>query len=124
MFVWGAANVTSSTTTRYIPPGFYNTSGTTTPISLAVPRAGKLQHLFIHCGTAGGAGGKTITYTVYVNGVATALEVTMPEAGTDASDTTHSVTVNQGDLIDIVVTKSGTLGGSPNNIIITCEFGT
>lgn len=74
---------------------------------IPVPFAATLRNLFVR--SAGTAGvGETYTYTLQVNTVATALTAQIAGgSATTASDTTHSVTVAAGDLIDIKIVTSG-----------------
>ena len=69
-----------------------------------------------------GVGGATITYTLRVNGVATALTVGMLATAVDGSDLANSVAVAAGNLIDVEVTKSAAITTSPDDIVATMEF--
>lgn len=98
-------------TTIYLPPGWSSggTLSVTTESLVQVPfKAGKLKNLHLRC-YAAVAPGYTInkTMTVRVNGVDTALTLTLQIVGIGSykeyktSNTTDEVTVNDGDLVSI-----------------------
>lgn len=63
---------------------------------------------------ADAAGNPTCTFTLAVNGVATALSVTLPAGATTAgTDTTHTVAVNAGDDVSLLITgaNDGSVSG-------------
>ena len=66
--------------------------------------------------------GNNITYTLRVNSVATALSVTMASTASDGSDLSNSVSVSQGDLLDVRVTKPSYISDSPDRIVVTVEI--
>lgn len=68
-----------------------------------------------------GTGAATVTYTVLVNGVASALTVGMLPTASTGEDTTNSVSVSAGDQITIELTKSANIGAI-NQITATVEF--
>lgn len=110
---WGNTNVGASTASRLLDPGFEDrlapllASGTGT--RLRMPRAGTLRNLYVQHNTPGGTGA-TVTYTVRVNGVVTALAVSLASTATTASDMVSAVAVAAGDLVDIEVTKGAVIG--------------
>ncbi len=68
---------------------------------LLIPCAGTLSDFYLRSHAAAGAG-KTVTYTVYKNGVATSLVVAL-SGGSDltGNDTAHSVSLVAGDKVTI-----------------------
>jgi len=68
-----------------------------------------------------GTGTSTVTYTVMVNGVDSALTVGMLPTASTAQDTTDTVSVSAGDKIVIKLTKSASIG-AVNQITVTVEF--
>lgn len=78
-------------------------------ISLSGASAKNLVTVF---GTAP-ASGKSRSTTLRVNGSSTALTNTISDTGLTASDTTHSVSLNDNDLIDFVSTPSGNFPTAP-----------
>jgi hypothetical protein len=90
-------------------------------VQLRFPFAtGTLKNL--HVRQNGPAGnGAAIVYTVRVNGVATALSVSIASTTANGQDLVDSVAVVQGDLIDIEVTKAASVATSPSRIEVTLE---
>jgi len=119
--LWGSNSVGSSTTTRYLTPGFDNQLAQTVAIQIRASRAGTLRNLRVHH-RAGAGNGNNIVYTIRINGVPTALTVTMASTANDGSDLANTVVVAANDLIDIEVTKAASTGSSPNDITATVEF--
>lgn len=72
-------------------------------VAVLVTSPGTLINLYVKSGAVG-AGAKH-KYTVYVNGVATAITCTTALNGGAASDTTHSVAVAAGDFVSIRVDR-------------------
>jgi hypothetical protein len=64
--------------TRYLWPGSARTTAQTALVSMPTPVAGTLSDICIHQQIPLSSGAQTITYTVMVNGVATAATVTLP----------------------------------------------
>lgn len=118
---WGNNSVSSTTTTRYLSPGFDQTLAQTSPVSFRVPRAGTIRNMYLLHNTGGG-NGAAIVYTLRVNGAATALSVSLASTSTDAQDTVDTVAVVAGDRIDIEVTKAASVGTSPTDVNVTVEF--
>ena len=81
-------------------------------ISSMVPAAGTISNLYIWGSTAPGAA-KTFVYTLWKNGAATSMTVTLTGAGSGAGITTgnnlsNSVAVNAGDTISLNSAPTGT----------------
>lgn len=121
---WGNSSVTGTTSTRYLEPGY---GGVIAPLVAAIvqirsPISGFIRNLFVRQnGPAGN--GNSIVYTARVNGVASALSVSIASTTANGSDTTDSVAVVAGDLIDIEVTKALSTGASPARIEVSMEVG-
>jgi hypothetical protein len=116
----GNASVAATTTTRYLTPGFDGVTAPTTPVQFRVPKAGTLRRLRVRHNTGAG-NGLAIVYTVRVNGVASALTVSMASTAADGSDLVNTVAVAAGDLIDIEVTKAASVGTSPADVMASLE---
>jgi len=120
--LWGDNTVGSTTTTRYLTPGYDDGLAETIPTQIRAIRAGTVQNMRVRHNTPGG-NGNSIVYTLRVNGVASALSVTLASTASDNSDLASTVAVAAGDLLDIEVTKAAVVGaGGPNNVALTVEF--
>ena len=125
VFWWGNDSVSSAINTRYLTPGY---EGGTAPLvsstrqALRAPRAGTLRNLYVEHNGLGG-GGNLIVYTVYVNGAATLLAVSIAANAATASNLVDTVAVAAGALVEIIVSKAANLGGSPSNIVTSVELG-
>jgi hypothetical protein len=124
VLTWGNNSVGSSTASRVLDPGYESrtaplASGTAF-IELRVPRAGTLRNLYIYHNNPGGTGA-VITYTVFVNGIATAITAGLASTAGSTADTTNSVVVAAGDRVRIQVTKVASAGGGSRRPEVTVE---
>jgi len=106
---WGSSTFPASST-RFMPPGRMDSSPPTTSVyRMRMPRAGTLRNLFARHNSAAGVAAGPITYTIFVNGVATAIVIAAMSATVVgvASDTVHSVVVAQGDDVALRETNAG-----------------
>jgi hypothetical protein len=122
---WGDDNAGTTTTTRYLSPGFaeQGTAGTTDIYRIRTPRAGVFKNLYV-MHNAVSSSTNTHTYTLLVNGVASALTVTVAGNVSTGQDTTNTVSVVAGDQISIRITKSGNVNPAVNQIVVSAEFST
>ena len=118
---WGSGAVGSSTTTRYLYPGYSDRLAEVEELGLIVPRAGTLQNLYVLQNNPKG-NGNNLVYTVRVNSSDTLLVVTLASTSSIGSNTTNTVSVSAGDVISIKVSKPLSVGQSPRNISATLEF--
>jgi hypothetical protein len=97
-----------ATTTSYISPATGGT-WTTTIANGTHPWAvtGTFNNLSITLASAP-ASGKSIAFTLLVNGVASALTCTVSNTATAAQDSTHSVSITDGDTVSLRAVGSGT----------------
>lgn len=109
--------------TRYLFPGGGTKSAQSRVQEMRAPKNGTLRNLYIKVGNPRG-NGNDVVYTVRVNGVDTAIEVTMVgNADNDGEDTTNQVTIVEGDDIAIVITKpDGNIGTNPRDISALLEL--
>lgn len=120
--VFGANNVTSTPTTRYLYPGYENSSAQTVPLQIEVPRKGTVKNLTVRHNTPAG-NGNVVRYTLMQNGVATGVEVDLASTGTSASDLVNTADFAQGDELGVRVTKPGGAIGSGNlDVTVSMEF--
>jgi hypothetical protein len=120
VLLWGDSSVSATTTTRYLTPGYADGTASTAPIQFRVLSAGTLRRLRVrHNSTAGN--GNAIVYTVRVNGVASAVTVSLASTSSDGSDLSNTVAVAAGDLVDIEITKASSVGTSPSEVMASLE---
>jgi hypothetical protein len=95
----------------------------TTQIVMTIPTGGggSLRNMRVRQQIPAG-NGNAIVYTLRVNGVASALAVSILSTAQDGSDLVDTVAVVAGDEIDIQVTKALAIGTSPNDIEVTMEY--
>ena len=107
----------SSTATRYL--AFIGTSSTATEstISQPLPVAGTLKNLYIKLSSNAGTTGNGYTFTVFKNGVATSIVVTITGTATTGSDLVNTTTFVAGDTISIRAVPSAS--GATNSINLT-----
>lgn len=120
--LWGAGDVASSITTRYLYPTYSDDLAQVDRIEWRFPRNGTIRKLRVRHNITGAAA-TVITYTFEVNATPTALSAGLAASGSDASDLSNSVVVSAGDLGSMVVTKAGSLAGvRPRDIIVSAEY--
>lgn len=119
---WGVDNVGAAASTRFLPPGRANGIATTTDVyQEAMPRAGTLRNLFARHNSAGGAG-PAVTYTVRVNGVATAIAVALATGAVgQAGNLVNTVAVAQGDRVSVSAAHA-LIGGGNIDVQVTLEL--
>lgn len=122
VFLFGSLNVSSTTTDRYLLPGAPNRGALTDIRALPSPHNGTLKNLYVHHQEPGNGSGDVV-YTVQVNGSNTSITVTIDAgSGTLTSDTSNTALINSGDEVSVIVTKAGSVGQSPLDIIATMEL--
>jgi hypothetical protein len=118
--LWGDDLIGTSTTVRYLTPGYDDGQAGTAPTAVRLARAGTLRSMRIEHNVPGVGG--NVTYTLVINGTPTALTVTLAASGTNASDLANSVVIAAGDVAEVQVTKAGAITASPNNVTCTLEY--
>jgi hypothetical protein len=121
---WGNSSVANSTAARVLDPGYENriaplTTGTSF-VDVRIPRAGTLRNLYVQHNNPGGTGA-VLTYTVFVNGIATAITVGVASTTAQGADTVNSVVVAAGDRVRVVVTKVAVAGGGSRQPEVSLE---
>ncbi|MEP7234129.1 MAG: hypothetical protein ABI778_02420 [Ignavibacteriota bacterium] len=111
----GANTGINSTSTNFLQFGGFGDNGIENKTQIVITRAATLQNLYINLTAAPGAGASK-TVTVRVNGVNTALTVTVAGAATAGNNTANTVSVAAGDLLSIQVIHSA--GPAPAGSII------
>ena len=120
--MFGADAIGSSTTTRYLLPSYSDTLATSSPVQIEIP-SGVTSFDFVrldvrHNSPAGN--GNDIVYTLRVNGVATALTLTLASTATSGT-VTATVAIAAGDLVDIEITKAASIAASPTGVVSLVE---
>lgn len=121
ILLWGDDGISTTTTTRYLTPGYDDAVAETTAAEFRIPVSGTLKNMRVRHNTAG-VGAATITYTLEVNGSGTSLAVAMSNTVQDGSDLSNTASVSAGDLVRIEVTKSAAITTSPDNIVVSMEL--
>lgn len=95
---WGCDDYDNTTAARYLP--MCSSNGSATNIDrrsqIVVGAAFTLATLYAHSDALGGV---NVTFTIYVNGVASAVTCTIAGGGTSASDNTHTASLVAGDVV-------------------------
>jgi hypothetical protein len=121
VLTFGVGDTTTSAAARYFAPGFITTASST-EIKIAISRPGTLRNLRVWAGAVG-TDAQTVTFTVRKNGVDTTITCSLSnDAAGAASDTTHSVTVAQGDQISISIVKAAGVTAGQTNVCASLEL--
>lgn len=113
---FGAASISTSTTTRYLPPGYLSSTAPTTSVDIRASEAFSVTRLSYNSRNAG-TGGNTVSARLRKNG---SIVGTITHAATSASGTGTFTQVDfaQGDRYGVQIDKSGTIG-TPDDYTIT-----
>ncbi len=111
--VWGTSDISALTTSDVEQPNVWTPGSTNHGVQ--VPDSGTMEWLSVLLPSDIGAAGNNLTVTVYKNGVATALTVTLNGgAGTETKVLAGTtVSVNQADIITVQAKRVGT----PNAVV-------
>jgi len=128
ILIGGGGNAPNSSIGRFAPLGGAfgldtNAWATTqSNVTQIITADGSLTDLYVELDKTprlAGSGTVTFTYTVYVNGVASALTCGISNTDTTGSDTAHSVPVVKGDTVCFVATANTPYsGGTKANTVI------
>jgi hypothetical protein len=118
---WGNNDVGTATTTRFLDSWW---SSRTAPSSddrqRPLARAGTLRNLVVRHGLAGG-NGNSVVYTVLVNGVATAITVTLATGAVGQAPSTRPLSYKEIEFL-CAPPKALSPGGGALNVTATLEF--
>lgn len=106
------------------PGGISSSAGTSDNRRQPTPTGGTIRNLRVMHNVAGGtsSGSANLTYTVLVNGTATAITVDIDVTSTDVvSNTSSREVVSAGDKISIQVDIPANVNNSPDEIVATFE---
>lgn len=121
--VFGNDSVGSDASARFLDPGYGNNStAPTVGISIIAPRGGTLRNLFVRHHSATSSS-NTVTYTVQVNGVDTAIVATLAaNVAATVGNVINTVVVAQGDRVTVKITKSGAISGGGLKAVASMEI--
>lgn len=122
----GTAVTIVSTVAQYTPfvgGGTTSGAGAESTVSVAAPAAATIANLKVSINAALG-GSATFAVTLRDGASSTALTCTTASGGASCSDTTHSVNVAQGDLLDFLIVGTGTITAATPQISIAYTVGT
>lgn len=116
----GSSNVSPSATSVSTSPLQHGiATSAAVDVNGIIPTGGTLSNLNLRAATAPGVG-KSWTATLVLNGVDSALTIAVVDNATVNADTTHSVAVVAGDLVQWKLTPAGT--PTSGRVLITCQF--
>lgn len=118
---WGSAGVGSTTTTRYLAPGYEDAVAPTVPAQWRVPFDGTLRRFSVRH-NVGAGNGSAVVYTLRINDVGSALSASLASTASDGTDLVDDVAVVAGDRVDIEVTKAASIAVSPTDIMASLEY--
>lgn len=119
---WGAGTIGSTTTNRFLFPGYDDDLAQVDSIKWTIPRNGTLSRLYARHNKVG-APATLLTYTLLVNGVATALAASLAANAAVASNIATSVVVSAGDTVELRCSKAANLvGAQPEDVAISMDY--
>lgn len=120
---WGNSSISAGADTRFLDAWYNQATAPLTMIGqLACTRAGTLRNLFVRHNVASG-NGLSVVYTVLVNGVATALTVTLATAAIgQVSNLVATVAVAQGDRVALRAVKAAAIGSGTQEVTVTLQL--
>lgn len=122
ILLWGANSVSAGADTRYFEPGYDSGTLGTAVWEMVVPKTGTLFNLFARHNQAVG-NGLPVDYTIVVNGVATALTVSLiTNAIGQAGNTGVLVGVSEGDRLAMIAVKVAGIGSGVQRTQVSCSF--
>ncbi len=99
--------ISSSASIFYSPLTQNTTNATESAVQQVMPIAATIKNLYLNCNSNSNTG--VFTVTLRVNGASSSLVVTVPASTTGVfSDTTHTVSVNAGDLVNLELSQATT----------------
>jgi hypothetical protein len=122
ILLWGNLNVGTTTTPRFLTPGYDSVAAPTTDVQFEAPQACTLDRLRLRARSGGTTGAQDITYTVRINNANTLLAVTMPATSLAAQNLVDSIAVAAGSQVVIRVTKPGGITTSPTDVMASVRM--
>lgn len=110
---YSAPSLTLTAGTRYIPPGGGGVpSSTEADATVKAPSSATITNFQVNVSAAPGSG-NTYVLTWRKAGADQSLTCTIADTATTCTDTTHSFTVSQGDLVAVKIVSTGTIITTP-----------
>lgn len=117
-FTFGANAISSTTSNRFLFPGYVDNLAPLITIQYRVPVDCTIDKMYVYQNQPGGNGLASI-YNLRVNGLPTLLNVSIASTALTASDLVNSAVVLEGDLLDVIITKAASIGATPNNVVVS-----
>ena len=111
----------STTTTRFMTPGYGDATARTTEVQFACPVTGTLRNMYVRVGGAVGDG-DNVVYTLRKAGADTALVITLASNVANGSNIVNTVAVTAGDLLSMKVTKALSITTAITDVLVTCDI--
>jgi hypothetical protein len=121
VLMWGARDLDHTNITTWLWPGFAQAEDGSIEVEIEIPFACTLSKLRARVKVVSGGSGESTSVTVRKNGVSTTVTCSIGHAGTNASDTTHSVACVAGDRVSMQVDYAGSFSGDPQVLTVTLE---
>ena len=123
---FGATTMGTSPLDRWLNPLSPSVAVSSTEMFIPAPRSGVIKSLSVHVPSLGtAAADRTVTFTVRRKSVDTTVKAqcTVPRfTGVASSRSEGAVKVEQGDLLSVIIRKSGVLATAPGPIIAFVEI--
>jgi|SRR3990172_4000627 len=120
IFTSGANDIAAAADTRYLTPGWSPITATTTVFEIRATASVTFFGMRVRHNTPS-ADPTTIDYRLRVNGVDTALVVTLAGNAFDGSNLVDDASVDAGDLVALVAVKGIPIATGLLNVIVTFE---
>ena len=116
--VFGSEDIGTGPATVFLQPGKGITADPTSTSQVPMAFAGTVTAMFVRHNTAIGTG-VTVTYTVMINNVASAITATLvTNAVVQGSDTVHTAAFNAGDTVALRAVSNGNIGNGNQDIVV------
>ncbi len=118
---WGNDSIGNGLATRYLAPGWDDGLAATVTREIRLTRDVVFTDIYARHSNPGGSGA-TITYTLRLNGIASAVTVALATTASNAATTGLAVAGAAGDVLDLEVTRVATAGGGQRRPGITVGY--
>lgn len=119
--MFGNRAVPSNATTRFLNP-WYSPNNAGSTLNQVPLRRGRIRNMRVFNNDVGSGNTETLTVTLRLNEISTTLTATHAANVDNASDLVNVVEVEDGDLADIQIVKSGSTGDLTGRYYVTMEY--